>query len=106
MSYLIGSQNVVAIPVYLRHSLYFPPNATHGKLDITVGPKQTMGRQLEQVRLEVPMPKVVLNCSLTATQGKYTFDPVSKMLAWEVGKVDPTKLPNLKGTVSEKLSFH
>jgi AP-3 complex subunit mu len=101
MSYLIGSQNVVAIPVYLRHNLYFPPCGTGaGKLDITVGPKQTMGRQLEQVRVEVPMPKVVLNCTLTATQGKYTFDPVSKMLAWDVGKIDPSKLPNLKGSVS------
>ena len=59
-----------------------------------------MGRQLESVRIEVPMPKVVLNCTLNATQGKYTFDPVSKVLAWDVGKVDPAKLPNLKGTVS------
>ena len=102
MSYLIGSQNVVAIPLYLRHSLCFSAGngGTSGKLDITVGPKQTMGRQLESVRLEVPMPKVVLNCTLNATQGKYTFDPVSKVLAWDVGKVDPAKLPNIKGTVS------
>ena len=55
------------------------------------------------MRLEVPMPKVVLNCTLNATQGKYTFDPVSKVLAWDVGKVDPAKLPNIKGTVSNMI---
>ena len=102
MSYLIGSQNVVAIPLYLRHNLHFAAgnSGASGKLEITVGPKQTMGRQLESVRLEVPMPKAVLNCTLNATQGKYTFDPVSKVLTWDVGKVDPAKLPNIKGIVS------
>jgi AP-3 complex subunit mu len=49
--------------------------------------------------MEIPMPKSVLNCSLTATQGKYTFDPVSKLLVWEIGKIDQQKLPNIKGVV-------
>lgn len=101
MSYLIGSQNVVAIPVYVRHNIYF--SSGHGKLDITIGPKQTMGRQVEGVKVEIPMAKVVLNCSLTATQGKYSFDPVSKVLTWDVGKVDQQKLPNIRGTVSAVL---
>ena len=42
------------------------------------------------------MPKSVLNCTLTANQGKYSFDPVSKLLVWEVGKIDLTKLPNIR----------
>ncbi|TRY63168.1 hypothetical protein TCAL_10820 [Tigriopus californicus] len=99
MSYLIGSQNAVAIPVYARHNLYFSP-AGHGKLDLTLGPKQTMGRQLENVKVEIPMPKVVLNCTLTSSQGKYAFDPVSKVLNWDVGKIDPQKLPNIRGTIN------
>ena len=53
-----------------------------------------------QVKIEIPMHKSVLNCSLTPSQGKYSFDPVSKVLAWEVGKIDQTKLPNLRGTVN------
>lgn len=102
MSYLIGAQNVVAIPLYVRHSLHLPQDGSgaSGKIDITVGPKQTMGRQLEHVKVEIPMPKSVLNCTLSSTQGKYTFDPVSKILCWEVGKVDAAKLPNIKGTVN------
>lgn len=43
MSYHIGSQSVVAIPVYVRHSINFR-EAGGGRLDITVGPKQTVGR--------------------------------------------------------------
>ena len=40
----------VAIPVYVRHSLSWV-GGTQGRLDITVGPKQTMGRTVEQVWL-------------------------------------------------------
>ena len=50
--------------------------------------------------MEIPMPKTVLNCTLTSTQGKYAFDPVSKILSWEVGKIDGQKLPNIRGSVS------
>ena len=86
--------------VSVRHQLNFSASGS-GKLDITVSPKNAMGRtvscrlfslwlcfivfnsfmfllQLEAVKLEIPMPKSVLNCSLTASQGKYAFDPVSK----------------------------
>jgi AP-3 complex subunit mu len=46
------------------------------------------------------MPKAVLNCSLIPNQGKYSFDPVSKVLIWDVGRIDTAKLPSLRGTVS------
>lgn len=45
------------------------------------------------------MPKCILNCVLTANQGRYNYDPVSKILHWEVGKIDVTKLPNIRGAV-------
>ncbi|XP_026478071.1 AP-3 complex subunit mu-1-like [Ctenocephalides felis] len=99
LSYHIGMQSVVAIPIYVRHHLTFKPNE-QGRLDITVGPKQTLGRTVEGVRLEVCLPKYVLNCSLVANQGKYSFDPVTKILHWEVGRIDVTKLPNIRGSVS------
>ncbi|CAL8127090.1 unnamed protein product [Orchesella dallaii] len=96
ISYHISSQSIVAIPIYLKHFISF----REGRLDITVGPKQTMGRQVENVSVEVPMPKAVLNCTLVPSQGKYSYDPVSKVLQWDVGKIDPTKLPNIKGSIS------
>jgi len=98
-SYNIGNSSLVAIPVYVRHTLSWQ-GGTAGKLDITIGPKQTMGRNVEQVKVEIPMPKSVLNVTLISSQGKYSFDPTTKVLLWEVGKIDQTKLPNIRGTVN------
>ncbi|XP_055380345.1 AP-3 complex subunit mu-1 [Condylostylus longicornis] len=99
MSYHIGSQSVVAIPIYVRHSLNFKAGE-QGKLDITVGPRTTLGRTVESVKLEIQMPKCISNCLLTTTQGKYSFDSVTKILHWDVGRIDVTKLPNIRGTIS------
>ena len=54
---------------------------------------------MENVFLEIPFIKSVLNVSLTVTQGKYTFDPVTKVMTWDVGRIDINKLPNIKGMV-------
>jgi len=67
---------------------------------LTVGPKQTMGKTIENVVIEIPFPKTILNVTLTPTQGKYSFDPVTKIMVWDVGKIDASKLPNIKGSVS------
>lgn len=46
------------------------------------------------------MPKSILNMSLTPSQGKYTFDSVKKTLFWEVGRIDPTKIPSIRGNIT------
>jgi len=55
--------------------------------------------KVENIVLEIPFPKSVLNVTLTTTQGKYSFDPVTKIVSWDVGKMDPAKLPNIRGSV-------
>ena len=57
-------------------------------------------KKLENVMIEVQMPKSVMNMQLTPTQGRYTFDQVKKNLIWEVGRIDASKVPNIKGNVS------
>ncbi|XP_054720314.1 AP-3 complex subunit mu-1-like [Uloborus diversus] len=99
MSYHIGSQNMVAIPLYVRHHVSFK-EAGGGRMDITVGPKQTMGKTVENVTVEIPMPKSVLNMTLTPSQGKYTFDPVSKIMVWEIGRIEPGRMPNIRGSIA------
>ena len=47
MNYHVGCQSAVAIPVYIRHNFFLPKENNQsqtGKLEVTVGPKQTMGR--------------------------------------------------------------
>lgn len=104
MSYHISSQSVVAIPVYIRHNFSIK-TGEQGRLDLTVGPRTTLGRTVDKVKLEIAMPKCVLNCVLTPNQGKYTFDSVTKTLSWEVGRIDVSKLPNIRGTVSLNLKI-
>ncbi|RXG51937.1 AP-3 complex subunit mu-2 [Armadillidium vulgare] len=98
-SYHVSSQSVVAIPLYVRHNISFR-EVGGGRLDITVGPKQTMGRVVENVTLDMAMHKSVMNCNLSVTQGKHSFDPVTKVLTWEIGRIDPSKLPNIRGNLS------
>ena len=47
------------------------------------------------------MPKSVLNVNLNVSQGKYSFDPVTKLLIWEVGRIEAGKnAPNVKGNIN------
>lgn len=100
MTYHISSQNLVAIPVYVKQSINFFEAGSCGRLDITIGPKQTMGKTVEDLKVTIHMPKAVLNANLTATQGNYTYDCTTKMLVWDIGKLNPQKLPNLRGSLS------
>ena len=45
MSYHIGAQNVVNIPLYVRHHISFK-EAIGGKLEIQIGAKQLMGKNV------------------------------------------------------------
>ncbi|KAK7930787.1 hypothetical protein WMY93_007182 [Mugilogobius chulae] len=100
MTYHVSAQNLVAIPVYVKQSINFFDSGSSGRLDITIGPKQTMGKTVESLSVTIPMPKTVLSTNLTATQGSHTFDLATKVLVWDIGKLNPQKLPNLKGSLS------
>ncbi|KAI5088104.1 AP-3 complex subunit mu-2 [Silurus meridionalis] len=99
LSYHVSSQNLVAIPVYVKHNISFREGSSQGRFDLTLGPKQTMGKAVESVLVSSQLPRSVLNASLNSSQGTYTFDPVTKLLTWDVGKINPQKLPSLKGTM-------
>lgn len=55
--------------------------------------------QLEEVVVEMLLPKSVQNCNLIPSNGKCTFDPYTKLLQWNVGKIELGKPPTLKGSV-------
>ncbi|EFO96759.1 CRE-APM-3 protein [Caenorhabditis remanei] len=98
LSYHIAAQNMVAIPIYVRQVISLKPNA--GKLDLTVGPKLSMGKVLEDVVLEITMPKCVQNCNLVASHGKIAFDPTTKLMQWTIGKIEVGKPSTLKGSIA------
>lgn len=69
----------MAIPVYVKQSISFFETGPCGRLDITIGPKQTMGKTVEALLVTIYMPKSVLSANLTATQGSYTYDLATKV---------------------------
>lgn len=71
--------SLVAIPVYVKHNISFRDSSSLGRFEITVGPKQTMGKTVEGVMVTSQMPKSVLNMTLTPSQGTHVFDPVTKV---------------------------
>lgn len=77
--------SLVAIPVYVKQSISFFEAGSCGRLDITIGPKQTMGKTVEDLKVTVHMPKAVLNASLTASQGNYTYDFTTKVTSHHKG---------------------
>ena len=59
-----------------------------------------MSPQVDNVVITVPMPKDVTGASMTTSVGTYSFDPVSKLLKWDIGKIQPLKVPTMRGCVS------
>lgn len=71
--------SLVAIPVYVKHNISFREGSSQGRFELTLGPKQTMGKAVESVLVSSQLPRGVLNASLNPSQGTYTFDPVTKV---------------------------
>lgn len=93
----------IVIPIYVRHNIQYR-DGSNGKFEVTIGPRPGLGKVVENVSITVEMPKTVLNMTLTPSQGKYTFDSVKKVLNWEIGRIDPNKIPNIRGNVRFKFS--
>lgn len=97
-SYQVSSQSVVAIPIYVRHNIQYAGSG--GKFELVVGPRQTMGKTVEDVVVKAPMPSQVTSLNLTPSQGHYMFDQVDKVMTWFVGPIAAGKPPSIRGTIS------
>lgn len=81
------SPSLVAIPVYVKHNITFREGSSQGRFDLTLGPKQTMGKAVESVLVSSQLPRGVLNANLNPSQGTYTFDPVTKVPQSRLGSL-------------------
>lgn len=103
MTYHIKTPNLVSIPLYIKQLISFK-NVQHGKLELQIGPKRMSSKVLEDVSIEIVMPRNVNNMSLNQSQGKYTYDTTSKVFLWEVGKLD-SKSASIKGNLTLNTSI-
>ena len=95
---MIFNQSSISIPIFVKHHIQFR-EGSNSKFEVTIGPRAGLGKTVENVTIQVDLPKTVMNMTLTPTQGKYTFDSVKKTLSWDIGRIDPAKVPNIKGNV-------
>lgn len=98
LSYQIGSQHMVSLPIYVTPSFTFAEGT--GKFTIKLGPKQTMGKTVEDVKLTIPMPKCVTNVNPTCTFGMPSYDPVNRVVTWTVNKINPQKFMSMSGSMT------
>lgn len=90
--FVLPAPSLVAIPVYVKHNISFREGSSQGRFDLTLGPKQTMGKVVESVLVSSQLPRSVLNASLNPSQGTYTFDPVTKVPQGHIKKHQLSRL--------------
>lgn len=83
--------------MYVKHNITFREGSSQGRFDLTLGPKQTMGKGVESVLVSSQLPRGVLNVSLNPSQGTYTFDPVTKVREGKVEFVNTKSNGGFKG---------
>ena len=73
--------------------------ANGAKFDITVSLRNTEGKALENVVLTLPLHKSTTTLTAHCNVGQYIFDPVAKVLRWDIGKIVPReRAPVLSGS--------
>lgn len=90
--------------MYVKQNINFFETGSCGRLDITIGPKQTMGKTVEGLMVTVHMPKTVLSVNLTVTQGNYTYEPTTKVTTFTMTylliRLLYTFMQDLRGVIS------
>ncbi|KAI9311783.1 Mu homology domain-containing protein [Dichotomocladium elegans] len=97
MSYRVALNHFQAMPLQVKPQILLSQNG--GKFDITVHPRTSGGKPIENVVLTLPMPKSTNNVNATCNSGQYMYDPVTKSIRWDIGKIQPRdRAPMLSGT--------
>ncbi|KAI8887102.1 clathrin adaptor, mu subunit [Backusella circina FSU 941] len=99
MSYRTTLSPYQAIPLQVKPQII--PTSNGGRFDISVQPRSTDGKPIENVVITLPMPKSSTSVNATCNVGQYMYDPVNKSIRWEIGKLQlRDRAPVLSGTFS------
>ena len=99
-SYHLTTSNMMQLPVYVQPQISFITGGS-GRFNLTIGQKASVGKVIENVVATIQMPSQIHNCNLTQSLGSISFDPVKKILKWDIGKIAPQKeLPTLRGNIT------
>ncbi|KAI8076765.1 Mu homology domain-containing protein [Halteromyces radiatus] len=97
MSYRVALSPHQAMPLQVKPQIL--PTKNGGKFDISVLPRSTDGKPIERIAISLPMPKSTTSVNATCNVGNYMYDPVTKTINWEIGKLQQReRAPMLSGT--------
>ncbi|KAF9179875.1 AP-3 complex subunit mu-2, partial [Haplosporangium sp. Z 27] len=97
MSYRVNLPSQQNLPVQVKPSFNIGTNGA--KFDITVSLRNTDGKPLENVVLTLPLQKSTSSVTAHCNVGQYMYDPVGKVLRWDIGKIVPReRAPVLSGS--------
>ncbi|CAI2177955.1 6861_t:CDS:10 [Funneliformis geosporum] len=95
MSYRVNLPHHQSLPVYVKPQIHIGNNG--GKFDISINIRNTDGKPVENVLLVFPLAQSVSNVNATCNLGSYIFDPVTKSIRWDLGKLELKDRPLLSG---------
>ena len=78
---------MVAIPLYVKHNISFKDGSS-GRLDISIGPKQTMGKSVSTANLTpifVIRLKLICYCVSVWTWEKYDYKQTIQCFQYQLG---------------------
>mgnify|MGYP003638985977 CR=1 FL=1 len=77
MDYRINASPPIQPPMYCKPQIHFSDGV--GKVMITVGPRNNLDKQIEEVKVTIPFPKSVGSCNVTPTHGKISYDETTRV---------------------------
>ncbi|KAI3384298.1 hypothetical protein SNEBB_005057 [Seison nebaliae] len=100
ISYHISSQNTINLPIVVRHLIKYGEGST-GKFEMSLSTGNTFGKTVNDVVVSVTMAKQTSNMTLTASQGKHSFNVMTNKFLWTVGKIESQKPnPFIRGNIA------
>eukprot|EP00898_Chlorokybus_atmophyticus_P006064 jgi/Chlat1/6459/Chrsp45S05962 len=86
------------VPIYVRPQITF--GADGGTVSIMTGMKQDASMFIEQLSVCLPLPASTKHADLSANHGTWTFDEVTKICTWDIGRLPTSITPCISGSFS------
>lgn len=96
--YILGPETQLIIPLQVRPSIVYSENG--GKIDIEIAAKQCGSKNIEEIVLEIGMPKCVNSVNCTPSDGNQSFDQLEHKVRWDIKKLPADRPASLKGSIS------
>ncbi|KAI9334233.1 Mu homology domain-containing protein [Zopfochytrium polystomum] len=99
MEYTLNNPTVQILPLHIRPQIFYSKSG--GRISVTIQPRTTGGRPIENVVLSFTLPKEVSSTKVDASDGMIQFDQITNHLRWSIPKISAdAPSPQLTG------SFH